>query len=77
MAPNLSTGTCFKPQTYGTYFEYWYMFQVSDLWHLFRVLVHVSSFRLMAPNLSTGTCFKLQTYGTYFQYWYMFKASDL
>jgi len=53
------------------------MFQASDLWHLFPVMVHVSSFRLMAPISSTGTCFKLQTYGTYFEYWYMFQASDL
>jgi len=77
MAHNLSTGTCFNLPTYINYFEYWYRFQASDLWHLFRALVHVSSFRLMAPISSTGTCFKLPTYSTYFEYWFMFQASDL
>jgi len=76
MAPISSTGTCLKLQTYDTYFQYWYMFQASDLWHIFRVLVHVSSFRLVAPISSTGTCFKLPTYSTYFEYWYMFQVSD-
>ena len=64
IGPISSTGTCFKFQINGTYFEYWYMFQVSDLWHLIWVLVHVWSLRLIAPISSTGTCFKFQTYST-------------
>jgi len=36
MAPISSIGTCFKFQTYGTLFEYWYMFQASYLWHYFQ-----------------------------------------